>query len=275
MDTSLSMQWEKLERSYAAAAKLLESLGPEDRFNLLLFNTKVESFKPAPVKADSRSVKAAMDWLRQSHLRGGTDLQKALEAGLDQFSGADSSSLASPGAALVLLTDGETTRGVIQSGKLADWYAAKWKQIPAERRPKTDVFAVGDDANLPLLRMLSRNGGVMEQVLSTEPVDFKLAAFLGKVGRTSDRRSAADGRSAGRGGQGLCAGGRGLRRRRGALGGPVHEAAKGRELQRRRPAGWARIEGRDQSRFAGAGLRTRSAAAPVGRRARAGAAGAD
>jgi Ca-activated chloride channel family protein len=32
--------------------------------------------------------------------------------------------------------------------------------------------------------MLSRNGGVMEQVLSTEPVDFKLAAFLGKVGRT-------------------------------------------------------------------------------------------
>jgi Ca-activated chloride channel family protein len=178
MDTSLSMQWEKLERSYAAAAKLLENLGPEDRFNLLLFNTKVDSFKPAPVKADLASVKAAMDWLRQSHLRGGTDLQKALESGLNQFSET------SPGAALVLLSDGETTRGIIKSGKLADWYSAKWKQIPVERRPKTDVFAVGDDANLPLLRMLSRNGGVMEQVLSTEPVDFKLAAFLGKVGRT-------------------------------------------------------------------------------------------
>ncbi len=180
MDTSLSMQWEKLERSYAAAAKLLENLGPEDRFNLLLFNTSVDSFKPAPVKADLASVKAAMDWLRGSHLRGGTDLQKALESGLNQFNGA----AAAPGAALVLLSDGETTRGIIKSGKLADWYAAKWKQIPMERRPKTDVFAVGDDANLPLLRMLSRNGGVMEQVLSTEPVEFKLAAFLGKVGRT-------------------------------------------------------------------------------------------
>jgi Ca-activated chloride channel family protein len=179
MDTSLSMQWEKLERSYAAAAKLLENLGPEDRFNLMLFNTEVASFKPAPVRADLSSVKAAMDWLRQSHLRGGTDLQKALESGLNQFNGPD----AAPGAALVLLTDGETTRGLIQSGKLADWYAAKWKQIPAERRPKTDVFAVGDDANLPLLRILSRNGGVMEQVLSTEPVDYKLDAFLGKVGR--------------------------------------------------------------------------------------------
>jgi Ca-activated chloride channel family protein len=175
MDTSLSMQWEKLERSYAAAAKLLESLGPQDKFNLLLFNTKVDCFKPAPVKADMAQVKAAMDWLRSSHLRGGTDLQKALEAGLGQTT--------EPGAALVLLSDGGVTRGIIQTGKLAEWYTAKWKQIPADRRPKTDVFAVGDDANLPLLRMLSRNGGVMEQVLSSEPVDYKLTAFLGKVGR--------------------------------------------------------------------------------------------
>jgi Ca-activated chloride channel family protein len=179
MDTSLSMQWEKLERSYAAAAKLLETLGPEDQFNLLLFNTRVDSFKPAPIRADLASTKAAMDWLRQSHLRGGTDLQKALDAGLNQFNGAD----ATQATALVLLTDGGVTRGLVQTGKLADWYAAKWNQIPAEKRPKTEVFAVGDDANLPLLRMLSRNGGVMEQVLSTEPVEFKLAAFLGKVGR--------------------------------------------------------------------------------------------
>jgi Ca-activated chloride channel family protein len=175
MDTSLSMQWEKLERSYAAAAKLLESLGPQDKFNLLLYNTRVDRFKPAPVKADMAQVKAAMDWLRGSHLRGGTDLQKALEEGLGQIS--------EPGASLVLLTDGGATRGVIKTGKLAEWYASKWKQFPVDRRPKTDVFAVGDDANLPLLRMLSRNGGMMEHVLSTEPVDFKLAAFLGKVGR--------------------------------------------------------------------------------------------
>jgi Ca-activated chloride channel family protein len=181
MDTSLSMQWEKLERSYAAAAKLLESLGPQDRFNLLLFNTRVDSFKSTPVKADLAQVAAAMDWLRQSHLRGGSDLQKVLEQGLGQF---NEPGATAEGSALVLLTDGEATRGLIQTGKLADWYASRWKQIPPERRPKTDVFAVGDDANLPLLRMLSRNGGVMEQLLSTEPVDYKLAAFLGKVGRS-------------------------------------------------------------------------------------------
>lgn len=176
MDTSLSMQWEKLERSYAAAAKTLQSLQPQDRFNLLLFNTRVDSFRPAPVPADTATVMAAIEWLRNSHLRGGTDLQKALDAGLAQAS--------APHSALVLLTDGGTDRGEIRNGKLAAWYTARWSQIPADQRPKTDIFAVGDDANLPLLRMLARNEGALEHVLSSEPVEFKLAAFLSKTGQT-------------------------------------------------------------------------------------------
>ncbi len=175
LDTSLSMQWEKLERSYAAAAKILESLRPQDQFNLLLFNTGVASYQPQPVAAETASIMAAMDWLRKSQLRGGTDLEKALSAGLSQA--------AVPHAILVLLTDGGADRGIVATGKLADWYAAQWNQIPADRRPKTDVFAVGDDANLPLLRLLARNDGVMEQVLSSEPVDFKLASFLSEMGQ--------------------------------------------------------------------------------------------
>jgi Ca-activated chloride channel homolog len=55
--------------------------------------------------------------------------------------------------------------------------------IPAAQRPRTYVFGVGDDANLPLLQMLAREGGVLESVRSTEPADFKLNAFLSKIGR--------------------------------------------------------------------------------------------
>ena len=84
---------------------------------------------------------------------------------------------------IVLLSDGDATRGIIQNGKLAEWYATQWKQRPANRRPHTYIFAVGDDANMPLLRMLARNDGVLEWVRSTEPVDFKLNAFLAKIGR--------------------------------------------------------------------------------------------
>jgi len=134
---------------------------------------------------------------------------------------------------------------MIKTGKLADWYA-QMEQIPPARRPKTDVFAVGDDANLTLLRMLSRNGGVMEQLLSTEPVDYKLAAFLGKVGRSPIGDLGLDGCSASRGRQGIPLGGCRIRRRRGALGWPILEAPEACRFSRRWPAGWDQLEGRDQ-----------------------------
>ncbi len=170
-DNSLSMQWEKLERSFQALDRLLHALKPGDKFNLLLFNTGVTPFASAPVAATPEQVEKAVAFVRASPLRGGTDLQAALGAALAQ---------AVPESYLVLLTDGGQTRGLLQNGKLAEWYQGKWK---ASAQPHTYVFGVGDDANLTLLRMLARNEGVLEWVRSTEPIEFKLNAFLAKIGR--------------------------------------------------------------------------------------------
>lgn len=174
-DTSLSMQWEKLERGFRALESLLRSLKPADRFNLLLYDEKVTPFAPTPSEATPEAVGKALEFLRAAQLRGGTNLQAALDAGLAQAFTND--------AYLVVLGDLGATRGILQNGKLAEWYAAKWKQIGEAQRPRTYVFAVGDDANVPLGRMLARNNGVFESVRSTEPVDFKLNAFLSKIGR--------------------------------------------------------------------------------------------
>jgi Ca-activated chloride channel family protein len=121
------------------------------------------------------SLQKVTDFVRGSRLRGGTDLQGALAAGLAQCAPGSSNNY------IVLLTDGSATRGNIVSGKLAGWYTEKWKALPEARRPKLFVFAVGDDANLPLLRMLTRTDGLLENVLSTEPVEFKLNAFIAKM----------------------------------------------------------------------------------------------
>jgi Ca-activated chloride channel family protein len=177
-DTSLSMQWEKLERSYQAMEALLRTLRPADRFNLLLFNGLVQSFQPSPVAADPTTVQRALDFVRSSKLRGGTDLQRALQAGLQQCAATSGSSY------LLLLSDGGATRGPIQNGKLAAWYAETWQRVPTPQRPRTYIFGVGDDANLPLLRELARQDGLLENVLSTEPVEFKLNSFLSKIGRS-------------------------------------------------------------------------------------------
>ena len=176
-DASLSMQWDKLDRSYLALDRLLHSLRAEDQFNLLLFNSEVAAFQPAPVTADPATVQEAMDFVRASYLRGGTDLDGALDAGLKQCAAANSREID-----LVLISDGGATRGHVRTSTIAAAYTKEWQALPAAQRPKTFVFAVGDDANIPLLQLLAEHQGVLEHVLSTEPEDFKLGAFMAKIG---------------------------------------------------------------------------------------------
>ena len=178
-DTSLSMQSEKLERSYQALETLLHALHATDSFNLLLFNNRTQLFQPAPIAADGREIQRALDFVRASRLRGGTDLQQALDAALFECSGTVRGN-----PYLVLFSDGGATRGTIRNGRLAAWYETSWKRLPEARRPRTYIFGVGDDANLPLLKMLARQDGLLESVLSTEPLDFKLTTFLSKIGRS-------------------------------------------------------------------------------------------
>jgi Ca-activated chloride channel family protein len=178
-DTSLSMQWEKLERSYRAMEALLRPLRPADRFNLLLFNTELSWFEKQPARADKPTVERALEFVRASGLRGGTNLQQALAAALEQAKSSRGESY------IVLLSDGDATRGLIGTGRLAAWYSQQWKSLPEVSRPRTYAFGVGDDANQVLLRLLGRNRGLMEWVRSTEPMDFKLHAFISKIGRDS------------------------------------------------------------------------------------------
>lgn len=168
LDTSLSMQWDKLERSYAALEALLLGLKRTDDFSLLLFNQDVTLFKPTPTAATPEAVQQALAFVKSSRLRGGTDLGKALTAGLGQAK--------SPGSSLYLFTDGNSDRGAsVLTRMIAADYARSWQASP---RPRTNIFAVGDDANLPLLRLLAKNNGLLENVLSSEPLQPKLDVFL-------------------------------------------------------------------------------------------------
>jgi len=188
-DNSLSMQWEKLERSYRALETLLLGLRPEDRFSLLLVNSEVQAFRPAPAAADADIVEQALAFVKQSYIRGGTDLERGLDAALEHCAQGIGERY------LVLLSDGGATQGTIHNARLAERYAARLSTMDEAAAPRTFVFAVGDDANQPLLRMLARGGGpetgaegsgpggVLEWVRSTEPIDFKLNAFLTKIGR--------------------------------------------------------------------------------------------
>lgn len=174
-DNSLSMQWDKLERSFAAFETALRRLRPDDSFNLLLFNSEVNLFAPQPRPATPENIEKALSFIRNSRIRGGTDLQKVLTAALGQ------TTVNEP--YLLLISDGGATEGKVHNGKLAEWYAAEWRKHSPAQPMHTLVFGIGDDANLPLLRRLASNNGYFDWVRSTEPIEFKLNAFLNKIGQ--------------------------------------------------------------------------------------------
>ena len=176
-DASLSMQWEKLERGFQALDALLHSLRPVDRFNVLTFNGTVHPCFTQVSPAETTRIEQALGCVRAQDLRGGTNVDAALEAALSQSvdDGFD--------PYVVLIGDLGATGGPIRNGRIAAEYAARWKKLPVARRPRTYVFAVGDDANQSLARLLAENDGLAEWVRSTEPIEFKLNAFLSKIGR--------------------------------------------------------------------------------------------
>jgi len=174
-DNSLSMQWDKLERSFAACETALKRLRPSDSFNLLIFNSEVEAFGPKPRPATRQDVEQALDFIRSRRIRGGTNLQRVLSAALAQMAPSE--------PYILLISDGGATDGIVNNAKLAAWYGTQHRALAPERRPHTLVFGIGDDANLPLLRMLAANNGYFDWVRSTEPLEFKLNAFLNKIGQ--------------------------------------------------------------------------------------------
>lgn len=171
-DNSLSMQWDKLERSYAALEATLHTLKPTDKFNILLFNQDVTPLQPQPVAATPEAIQSGLDAVRKSRLRGGTDLLKALTAALAQSKDENTT--------IALFSDGGSNRGEsVLSSRIAGKYATLWSQCAYP--PHTDVFAVGDDANLPLLRKLAQKNGFLEPILSTEPIGPHLQSWISKL----------------------------------------------------------------------------------------------
>jgi Ca-activated chloride channel family protein len=174
-DTSLSMQWEKLERSFQALEAALRALKPTDTFNVVTFNSGTERFSPKPVAATPDAIAKALDFVKATRLRGGTNLQRAFATAFEQTQ---------PGSYVILLSDGESTEGIVPSKRFEDWLEKTWSGLPAAQRPSLYTLAIGDDADVHLMQRISAHNGVFEQVGSAEPLDFKLAAFIRKIGVT-------------------------------------------------------------------------------------------
>ena len=177
LDTSLSMQWEKLDRAYEATEGLLRSLTPQDAFNLMLFNDDITTFSDKGVDARSDQIERALAFIKSSYLSGGTDLGIALE----RAAKLTKEMPPKKERAIVMITDGNSTLATTRTRAIVERFQ---KANDAVSHARLYIFGIGSDTNISVLGELARaSRGYFDWSRETDDLSFKLKSFVSKVGR--------------------------------------------------------------------------------------------
>jgi Ca-activated chloride channel family protein len=146
VDTSSSMEVEKLRQAKAAVTRALDSLGPDDRFALIAFATTPISFRQDLSAPTAQDLREASAWVEDLEAAGGTDISAALEAAL----GFRKEHRSRRAFQVVLLTDGLPTVGLTETSEILKIVNARDR-----RGVRIYTFGVGDDVDAQLLDLLA------------------------------------------------------------------------------------------------------------------------
>lgn len=168
MDTSGSMEGEKMAQAKEAARFVVERLNPEDRFNVVAFSTGVRSY--APELAPATDAEEAVPFIDRLEAVGGTNISLALLEAMNQ---AD----AERPLTVIFLTDGLATEGIVETPLLLDAVA---EAAPSSAR--LFAFGVGNDVDTLLLDSLAENHrGTTTYVRPGEAINEAVSGFYAKV----------------------------------------------------------------------------------------------
>ena len=168
LDTSGSMEGEKLAQAKEAALFVVDHLNPQDRFNIVSFSTGTRQYAAALASAanpgDVRSFINSLEAL------GGTNISQAL---LEAAAQADNQRPTT----IIFLTDGLATEGIVDTGLLLD-------NVQASMADNVRLFAfgVGDDVDTTLLDSLAQNHrGTSTYVRPFQAINEIVGSFYSKI----------------------------------------------------------------------------------------------
>ncbi|HJX37342.1 MAG TPA: VIT domain-containing protein [Anaerolineae bacterium] len=168
LDTSGSMDGEKIEQAKEALEFILDHLNVEDRFNIVAFSTGVTAYeRELQSAADAGEAWRFIDDLRAV---GGTNIDLALAEALSMAEGERPQ-------ILIFLTDGLATEGVTDEDRII-------ANVQREASDNVRIFAfgVGDDVNTFLLDTISQDHrGTSSYVRPDESIEEEVSSFYAKV----------------------------------------------------------------------------------------------
>jgi len=172
VDRSGSMSGKKIEQAKEALKFVLNNLRAGDTFNIVAYDSTVESFRPELQKYDDDTRKSALGFVEGLYAGGSTNIDGALTTALGMIKDESRPNF------ILFLTDGLPTVGEQNEAKIA----ANAKQNN-KLRTRMINFGVGYDVNSRLLDRLSRdNFGQSEYVRPDENIESHVSSVYNKLG---------------------------------------------------------------------------------------------
>jgi len=171
VDRSGSMSGEKIEQAKGALRFVLNNLRDGDLFNIVAYDSDIQSFRPELQKFDADTRQAALGFVEGLYAGGSTNIEAALATALGQLQDSSRPTY------VLFLTDGLPTAGEQNETKLA---AAA--QGANKVRARIFAFGVGYDVNSRLLDKLVRgNFGQSEYVRPNENIEANVSRLYARI----------------------------------------------------------------------------------------------
>ena len=164
----------KIDQAKEALSFILRNLNEEDRFNVVMFSSSVESLFDELTDCDPECIERALDTVDRIQAGGGTNIDKALQTAMDMLK--DSASAERPGY-VIFLTDGLPTVGERDEGKIIA-NTTKANKLNA----RLFALGVGYNVNVRLLdKLVGENHGLSDYVKPGEPLEAKISSMYAKI----------------------------------------------------------------------------------------------
>jgi Ca-activated chloride channel family protein len=172
VDRSGSMTGEKLEQAKGALKFVLNNLREGDLFNIVAYDSEIETFRPELQRLNDETRTAAISYVAGLYAGGSTDINAALRRGLEMLTDSSRPSY------MIFLTDGLPTAGEMGETAIVN-NAAQSNHV----RARLFTFGVGFDVNSRLLDKLARaNFGESEYVRPDEDIEAAVSKLYRRIG---------------------------------------------------------------------------------------------
>ncbi|MFP6769389.1 MAG: VWA domain-containing protein, partial [Planctomycetaceae bacterium] len=162
----------KIEQARQALGFLIKRLQPGDTFNIVAYDTAVESFRPELQRVNDKTRKAAMGFVDGLYAGGSTNIDDALQTAMAMLADTTRPNY------VLFLTDGLPTVGERNEMKIAA-HVKQANKVAA----RLYSFGVGFDVNSRLLDRLSRDHrGQSVYVRPNEDIEVQVSKLFDRIG---------------------------------------------------------------------------------------------